>query len=160
MRYQFGDVVLVPFPFTDQSTTKRRPGVVVRVGNDQSIPQTTNESKTCQSKSHQYALQIVRDLALLLIHLIVTITRLLGPGGLRSVAAESLLVKHQLLILNRSRLPASCSAAPLGHRDQTRHPSELPPGVGQTKVRIAVHSQESWQARSKGTLPGIDRSHH
>ena len=27
--YEFGDVVLVPFPFTDQSTTKRRPAVVV-----------------------------------------------------------------------------------------------------------------------------------
>ena len=27
--YDFGDVVLVPFPFTDQSTTKKRPAVVV-----------------------------------------------------------------------------------------------------------------------------------
>lgn len=27
--YSFGDVVLVPFPFTDQSTTKKRPAVVV-----------------------------------------------------------------------------------------------------------------------------------
>ncbi len=27
--YEFGDVVLVPFPFTDQRTTKRRPAVVV-----------------------------------------------------------------------------------------------------------------------------------
>ena len=27
--YNFGDVVLVPFPFTDQSATKRRPAVVV-----------------------------------------------------------------------------------------------------------------------------------
>jgi mRNA interferase MazF len=27
--YEFGDVVLVPFPFTDHRTTKRRPAVVV-----------------------------------------------------------------------------------------------------------------------------------
>jgi len=45
----------------------------------------------------------MRDLAILFIHLIVTITRLIGPGGARSVVAESLLVKHQLVILNRSR---------------------------------------------------------
>ena len=29
MPCQFGDVVLVPFPFTDQSTSKQRPGVIV-----------------------------------------------------------------------------------------------------------------------------------
>lgn len=28
-RFEFGDVVLVPFPFTDQSAAKKRPAVVV-----------------------------------------------------------------------------------------------------------------------------------
>lgn len=27
--YKFADIVLVPFPFTDQSTTKKRPAVIV-----------------------------------------------------------------------------------------------------------------------------------
>ena len=40
--------------------------------------------------------------ALLLIHLIVTIARLFGPGRNRCSIAESLLVKHQLWFLNRS----------------------------------------------------------
>src|SRR5712692_10260425 len=45
----------------------------------------------------------MRDLAVLLLHLLATVARLAGPGGVRSVVAESVLVKHQLLILNRSR---------------------------------------------------------
>jgi len=28
-RFEFGDVVLVPFPFTDQSAAKKRPAVVI-----------------------------------------------------------------------------------------------------------------------------------
>ncbi len=49
---------------------------------------------------------MIRDLAILFIHFLVTVARLFGPGGARSVVAESLLVKHQLLILNRSRARA------------------------------------------------------
>ena len=45
----------------------------------------------------------MRDLTLLFLHLLATVVRLAGPGGARSVVAESVLVKHQLLILNRSR---------------------------------------------------------
>jgi putative transposase len=48
----------------------------------------------------------MRDLIILFIHLAVTVARLFGPGGARSVVAESLLVKHQLVILNRSRTRA------------------------------------------------------
>jgi putative transposase len=45
----------------------------------------------------------MRDLAILFVHLLVVICQLARPGGIRSVIAESVLVKHQLLILNRSR---------------------------------------------------------
>ena len=48
----------------------------------------------------------MRDLAMLAIHLIVTVAKLLIPGGARSIVSESLLLKHQLLILNRSRARA------------------------------------------------------
>ncbi len=39
----------------------------------------------------------------LLLHLLATVARLAGPGGAWAVVAESVLVKQQLLILNRSR---------------------------------------------------------
>jgi putative transposase len=45
----------------------------------------------------------MRDFAILFTHLIVILVRLARPRGLRSVVAESMLVKHQLLILNRAR---------------------------------------------------------
>ena len=45
----------------------------------------------------------MRDLVILFVHVIATLARLSGPGGIRSVVAESVLVKQQLLILNRSR---------------------------------------------------------
>ena len=48
----------------------------------------------------------MRDALILLVHLIVTIVRLMQPGGVRSVVAESVLLRHQLLILKRARLRA------------------------------------------------------
>ena len=45
----------------------------------------------------------MRDLLILAVHLLVTVAKLLRPGGTRAVAAESLLLKHQLQISNRSR---------------------------------------------------------
>src|ERR1700757_5352265 len=46
---------------------------------------------------------LMRNLAVLFIHFIAVLARLLGPGGVRSLVAESLLLKQQLLLLNRSR---------------------------------------------------------
>jgi putative transposase len=48
----------------------------------------------------------MRELLILAIHLFVTFAKLLRPGGVRAVAAESLLLKQQLLISNRSRYRA------------------------------------------------------
>ena len=45
----------------------------------------------------------MRDLLLLAIHLVVTLAKTLRPGGVRAVAAESLALKHRLLICNRTR---------------------------------------------------------
>src|SRR5256886_1883637 len=45
------------------------------------------------------------------IHFLATLAGLLGPGGVRSIVAESLLLKHQLLLLNRprQRFPNLCA---------------------------------------------------
>jgi len=48
----------------------------------------------------------MRDWLVLIAHLIVTTIRTVAPGGARAIIAESLLLKHQLLILNRSRKKA------------------------------------------------------
>jgi hypothetical protein len=45
----------------------------------------------------------MRDFLILFVHVIVTLARLAKPGGVRSVVAESALVRHQLLVLNRGR---------------------------------------------------------
>src|SRR5262245_8536444 len=45
----------------------------------------------------------MHDILVVLLHSIVTVVRLMKPGGLRAVVAESALIRHQLLILNRSR---------------------------------------------------------
>ena len=53
--------------------------------------------------SPSYYDSAMRNLVVLFIHFIATLARLLGPGGVRSLVAESLLLKHQLVIVNRSR---------------------------------------------------------
>ena len=45
----------------------------------------------------------MRELFILIAHLLVTLAKLARPGGLGAVAAESLAVKHQLLIMKRAQ---------------------------------------------------------
>jgi hypothetical protein len=45
----------------------------------------------------------MKDFFVLVAHLLATLVKLMRPGGMRSVMAESLLLKHQLLVLNRGR---------------------------------------------------------
>ncbi len=45
----------------------------------------------------------MKDLLVLAVHLITTIAKLMGPSGARAIVAESLLMKQQLLVVNRSR---------------------------------------------------------
>jgi hypothetical protein len=58
----------------------------------------------------------MKDLLLMLAHLSTTLAKLLGPGGAKAIVADSLLMKQQLLIINRSR--------------QLRHASPKAPTLG------------------------------
>jgi hypothetical protein len=54
-----------------------------------------------------------RDFLILFVYVIVTVARLAKPGGLRSVA-ESALVRHQLLVLNRGASVQPNPPPPIG----------------------------------------------
>ena len=87
----------------------------------------------------------MRDVVILFVHLIVTAVRLARPGGLRSVVAESVLVKHQLLILNRGRkrAPNPSTRSAFRYRSEAFHSAASPPPVGETKVSDVV-SDQAW----------------
>jgi hypothetical protein len=57
------------------------------------LPRFLRISRSCYPPS-------MRNLAVLFVHFIAVLARLLGPGGVRSLVAESLLLKHQLLSRN------------------------------------------------------------
>ena len=58
--------------------------------------------KVCCRRKIRYDILEMRDLVILFIHLLVTIARLFGPGGVRSIVADSLLTKHQLVVISRA----------------------------------------------------------
>ena len=50
----------------------------------------------CYDFASLFTMGAMRDLAVLFLHLLVTVARLAGSGGTRAVVAESVLVKQQL----------------------------------------------------------------
>ena len=111
----------------------------------------------------------MRDLVILFVHLIVTFVRLARPGGLRSLVAESVLVKHQLRILNRGRRRAPNLRAAdriiAGLCTLFMHPTRVlrsaivlrtstalsPQRAEKTKVLLVVHARAQASAWPAGT---------
>jgi hypothetical protein len=113
----------------------------------------------------------MRDLVVLFVHLIVTFVRLARPGGLRSVVAESMFVKHQLRILNRGRKRAPnlraadriiaglCTLfiapdtrSPFRHCSEDFYSALSLQRAEKTKVPLVVHAQaqaSAWPARTE-----------
>ena len=118
----------------------------------------------------------MRDLVILLVHIIATLARLLGPGGIHDVVAESVLVKQQLPI-NRSRqrspnlrspdrLVAGLCALLIRPARLIRSAIILKPStllsfhrtLRNRKYQLALLTQAKTQARSKGTVQRTPRS--
>src|ERR1039457_954745 len=72
----------------------------------------------------------IMEIFALIAHLWLTSVRVAGPGGVRAVIAESLLLKHQLIVLNRARNRApraDClGSAPVRHRGLLGRPQSPP----------------------------------
>jgi hypothetical protein len=105
----------------------------------------------------------MRDLVILSVHIITTLARLLGPGDIRSVVAESILIKQQLLTLNRSRqrspkLRSCCRALcslhssrppdPFRNRSEAFDSLKSSPSSEESKVSATLLTQAKTQARS------------
>jgi hypothetical protein len=64
---------------------------------------TIRELAIAASDQRTLPLVVMSDVFLLLFHLLTTLVKLIKPGGHRTVIAENLLLKQQLIIHSRSR---------------------------------------------------------
>src|SRR6266581_2189275 len=85
-------------------------------------------------------------LLILAVHLLATIAKLVRPGGVRAVLAESLVLKHQLLINSRVRRRApnlnSFDRFLLGLGSLFVPPSRTP------KLTVILCSGSTWRSRN------------
>jgi hypothetical protein len=109
----------------------------------------------------------MRDLIVLVVHFITATLRIVRPGGLRSVIAESVLIKHQLLIVNRSRrrapnlrvfdrliagfcslwIPETLIAS--SDRIQAIDSIEFPPRSGSAQIPVTVFTKAPGETRAE-----------
>jgi hypothetical protein len=76
----------------------------------------------------------MKDLLIFLAHLLTTIAKFLGPGGAKAVVADSLLMKQQLLIINRCPGPPNL----LVHRPDSSLDGDIPSEItSETVIRRA-----------------------
>ncbi len=77
---------------------------------------------------------------ILVVHLLTAVAKLLGPGRAKAVVADSLLMKQQLLVMNRSRR----RAPDLSALDRVRYRGAHAPELLQ---RISDSGHEAFSAR-------------
>src|SRR5215469_10869506 len=117
----------------------------------------------------------MRLLFILVAHLLVTLARLALPGGVRAVAAESLAVKHQVLIMKRARRRGPnltswdrltlgfctllVSPRRLGKIAVVVKTSTLPtsPSFGKTQISSALQLQKMRSPRTQRSVTSADR---
>ena len=115
-------------------------------------------------------------LLILAVHLLATIAKLVRPGGVRVVVAESLLIKHQLLISSRARrrapnlnsfdrfvlglgslfVPAS-RIPKLAVILKPRTLLQIPRGAQETQISVAFLVGRSSAPRTKRAIEGTHR---
>ena len=93
----------------------------------------------------------MRDLLILFLHLVVTVARLIGPGGARAIVADSLLMKQQLLVLSRTRRRCSYH--------QVINTFEIPRSTQETEIPVALFLSPKKQARAQRPIQGTHPDH-
>jgi hypothetical protein len=115
-------------------------------------------------------------LLILAVHLLATIAKLVRPGGVRAVVAESLVLKHQLLISSRARRRAPnlnsfdrflltvSLGSRLGGTNSDPRPILKPrtlfrfhEGAQETQIPVAFLVGRSSAPRPEGTIEGTHR---
>jgi len=121
----------------------------------------------------------MQHLLLILLHVVRSLGKLLKPDGVKALVAENCLLKHQPLIVCRSKTtrpepsllrspplrigfapPESTSAPSHGHPHKALHLAPLSSGTRTAKTQMALFLRPPAQTRPEGARTGPDPGHH